>query len=34
MLVSAAQDLNVGQYTKVAAAIQDAVQGYGVIYDN
>ena len=33
LLVFEAQDPNVGQYTKVAAAVQDAIQCYHVIYD-
>ena len=33
LLVFEAQDPNVEQYTKVAAAVQDAIQCYRVIYD-
>ena len=33
LLVSKAQDLNVVWYTKVAAAVQNAIQCYHVIYD-
>ena len=33
LLVFEAQDLNVEWYTKVAAAIQNAIQCYRVIYD-
>ena len=33
LLVFEAQDLNVEQYMKVAAAVQDAIQCYRVIYD-
>ena len=33
LLVFKAQDLNVELYTKVAAAVQNAVQCYSIIYD-
>ena len=33
LLVFEAQDLNVEQYMKVAAAVQNAIQCYRVIYD-
>ena len=33
LLVFEARDLNVEQYMKVAAAIQNAIQCYHVIYD-
>ena len=33
LLVFDAQDLNVESYTKVAAAVQNAIQCYRVIYD-
>ena len=33
LLVFEAQDPNVEQYTKVAAAVQNAIQCYHVIYD-
>ena len=33
LLVFEAQDPNVERYTKVAAAVQDAIQCYRVIYD-
>ena len=33
LLVFEAQDPNVEQYTKVAAAVQNAIQCYCVIYD-
>ena len=33
LLVFEAQDLNVERYTKVAAAVQNAIQCYHVIYD-
>ena len=33
LLVIEAQDLNVKRYVKVAAAIQNAIQCYRVIYD-
>ena len=33
LLVFEAQDPNAGQYTMVAAAIQNAIQCYRVIYD-
>ena len=33
LLIFEAQDLNVERYTKVAAAIQNAIQCYYVIYD-
>ena len=33
LLVFEAQNPNIEQYTKVAAAVQNAIQGYHVIYD-
>ena len=33
LLVLEAHDLNIGGYTKVAAAVQNAIQCYHVIYD-
>ena len=33
LLVFEAQDLNIERYTKVAAAVQNAIQCYRVIYD-